>query len=369
MATATYDIHLLDPFGVAFGDLNAFESFDLALAENDVGALTITLPPSYRYDRFQKDGRIAVYRSILGRPPVLVGNALWLIRDRRKSLSRGKRAYTIRAVHANDILRRRIIAYNSGTSQTSKTGTADDIIKAFADENLVSATDTTRNLASSLFTIQAVTSQGPSISKAATRRNLLTVCQEIANAAAQAGTYTGFEVRANSETALQLVTYTNQRGTDRRQSSAQPLVLTVDAALGEVEYEENWSEEVSSVYAGGQGEGAQRAIGTATDTGLIGSSPFGLIEDFYNDNMTTDQTQLDDDADQQLFAQREKKSFNASVDDIPGATFGLHYDWGDLVSASFDDVTLDCRVNPVHITFSKDQGERLDIRLRTPEAT
>lgn len=369
MATAIYDIHILDPFGASFGDLNAFESFDLTLAENNIGALTITLPPSYRYDRFLKDGRIAVYRSILGRPPTLVGNALWLIRNRRKVLSRGKRSYVIRAVHANDILRRRIIAYNSGTANTSKTDQADDLIKAFAREQLTTATDTTRNLSSSLFTIQADTAQGPSISKAAARRNLLTVCQEIANAAAQAGTYVGFEVRADSETALQLVTYINQRGTDRRSGTSQQLVLNVDAALGEIAYEEDWTEEVSSVYAGGQGEGAQRAIGTATDTGLSGSSPVGLIEDFYNDNMTTDTTQLNDDADHQLFLHRSKVSFSASVDDIPGATFGLHYDWGDLASAQFDDVTIDCRVNPVRIAFSRDQGERLDIRLRTPEAT
>jgi ReqiPepy6 Gp37-like protein len=364
---ATYNILLFSPFGVAFGDLNAFESFEAALVENDVGALTITLPPSYRYDRFQKDGRIAVYRTIAGRPPDLLGNALWLIRSRRKTLDRGRRAIIIRAVHANDLLRRRIIAYNAGTANTSKTGAADDIIKAFAREQLTTATDTTRNVTSAIFTIQVDTTQGPSISKAATRRNLLTVCQEIANAAATAGTYTGFEVRALSEASLQLVTYIGQRGTDRRSTTAQPLLLTVDAALGRLTYSEDWSSEISSVYAGGQGEGTQRAIGTATDAGLIGSSPFGLVEDFYQDNLTSDTTQLNDDADQQLFARRSKVSFSASVDDIPGATFGIHYGWGDLVSAQFDDVSFDCRVNPVRVSFTRDQGERLDIQLRTPD--
>lgn len=364
MTSATYSLQLFSPYGQPLGDLNAFESFDCALVERDVGALTVTLPPSYRYDRFQKDGRIALYRSIAGRPPALVGGALWLIRRRQRQLQGKKRSIVVRALHANTLLRRRIIAYDSGTANTSKTGAADDLMKAFAREQLTTATDTTRNLPTALFSVQADTSLGPTIHKAATRRNLLAVCQELSNAATEAGTYVGFEVGAVGTGALELRTYVGQRGVDRRSTTEQPLILSVDASLGDIEADEDWTNEVSSVYAGGQGEGSDRAIGTATDSGIIGSSPFGLIEDFYQDNQTSDQQQLDDDAASQLHAQRARVLISASVNDIPGATFGLHYDWGDLVSGQFDDLLFDSRVDPVRIQFDKSQGERLDIRLR-----
>jgi hypothetical protein len=70
----------------------------------------------------------------------------------------------------------------------SKSAAADDLIKAFVRENCgPSATDTTRNYSSSYWSVAADIGAAPTIAKAASRRNLLTTCQEIAQAATQAG--------------------------------------------------------------------------------------------------------------------------------------------------------------------------------------
>lgn len=364
MATS-YEIKLFSPMGTFLTELNAFESFDCALVENDIGRLVLTLPVSYNPELFLKDSRIAVYRGASGRAPTLLGNALWFVRRRRRVLNDKRRSLAIHAVHANDLLRRRIVAYDAGTPETSKTDQADDMAKAIVRENFVSATDTARNLSSALFSVAPDVSAAPSLSKAFTRRRVLAVLQELAQAAAQAGTYMGFEVWAPTESSLEFRTYTKQRGADRRVSTSNALILSAETGtLGEIELDEDWADEATYVYAGGQGEGADRAIGTASNTTAIGESPFGRIEDFYQDNQTSDQTQLDDDADNALYAQRGRRIFSASVSDTSGAALGVHYDWGDLVTAADGAVQIDCRVDPVHIQFDKQNGERLDIRLR-----
>lgn len=358
----SYDIRVTDAFGEELCAANDFETLDCSLKENEIGAVTLTVPPTYPISYYKKDGRLLISRSTDGSLPALIGNTHWFIRRVRKTITRGKRGYTITALHANCLLKRRIVAYNAGTAYTEKNDFADDIIKEVIRENFGSlATDTSRRWASTLLSIQADTGQGPTVAKAFTRRNVMDVCQEVAQTAADMGTYVGFEIIALGATQLEFRTYIGQRGVDHTSDSNQPVYLPLD----NITVDDDWSNEVTYVYAGGLGVGANRAIGTASDTTLINESPFGRIEYFWDGRQTENTTLLNDDARALLRANRPRRIITGDVVDTEGVRFGVHYNYGDLVSINVDGEVRDIRVDTVGLSYTRNTGERLALRIRS----
>lgn len=362
MAVVSYDIRVYDAFGEELGSLNDFESFSLSLKENDYGAVTISSPNRPLPSIFKKDGRIALFRSVNGRIPVLLGNTHWLIRKQTKTKNQGRTGYSVTALHANCLLERRIVAYNAGTSYTNKTDFADDMIKEVVRENLgASATDTDRRLSSSIFSVQADVGAGPTVAKAFTRRGVLDVCKEIADTAAGLGTYVGFEIFALSDSDLELRTYIGQRGINRGANSGQAFYVPLD----NVSVDDDWVEELTYVYAGGLGTEANRAIGTASDATLIGESPFGRIEHFWDGRQTDDTALLDDDAEALLRANRPRKIISGDIQDSDSAIFGVHYDFGDIVAVDVDGDIRDVRLDTFALNYSRATGERIATRVRS----
>ena len=128
--------------------------------------------------------------------------------------------YVIGGPDFMDILNRRIVAYKTGTAEAQKTGAADDVLKEYVDENLVNATDTDRNLPARLgFSIQADLGNAPNIDHGATFGNLLTVCQDIAQKSAEAGTVLRFWIEPQIGSDGRVVpffrTQINRQGRDR----------------------------------------------------------------------------------------------------------------------------------------------------------
>jgi len=91
---------------------------------------------------------------------------------------------TVTVVSMLDLLMRRVVAYAAESSESAKSGPADDVIKEYVDENLLNATDTDRNLPAELgFKIDASTSSGPVVKHSSVYGNLLNVCQRVAEKA------------------------------------------------------------------------------------------------------------------------------------------------------------------------------------------
>lgn len=377
---------LYSPSGVYLEPVFDFVQLDCTLVEMQIGVLTLIIPgASHDATKFVRGGRIAYYRepsaTLGGGLARLVGNTTWLIARRQRLVDHHfKQMIRITCVHPNALLAARVVAYDEGTAEADKTGAADDLIKAYVRENFVSATDTARNWASSRFTVAADVGAAPSVMKAASYRTVLTVCQEIAAAATQAGTYTGFEVASPTETgAFTLRTYTAQRGTDRSGSSTKPLVLGLGVgSMNSVELDEDWTELVSAVYVGGSGKKDERLVSAAAlDAALIAQSPYGRVEWFQSASSVDDATLLDDEAQRVLREKRPRTVFTGDVIDTEAATFGDEYDWGDRVIGEYNDLQqltqFNCRVDPVRITVERhetdeegyfEEVETLDIRLR-----
>lgn len=333
---------------------------EYTLAERSVTMLSLTLPPTVPINFLQKDGRIQVRRAVDGAPPQVDGNATWLIRRRQQVLQGRERLIKVWAVHANDLLRRRIVAYAAGSSQAAKAGAADDVIKAIVRENFITPTDAAR--AWSGLTVQADASAGPSIDKAFSRQNVLKVLQAICDTSSALGTYLGFEVRTFGAS-LVLLTYVGQRGTDRRIGTSNYIrVSPASGAISESSLDEDWTDEITYMYSLGQGLEADRQIGTAQNADAESLSPFGRIEGGYQANQATTQAQLDDEAASALYDQRARVNYEARAQEAPGFRYGLNYSWGDLLTVTDFGANFAVRVNPVRVRFDR-SGEQIDTRF------
>lgn len=391
-AAAQHVLYLYTPGGTLLGQLGDFIKVDCVLAENAIGAIEVTLPMLYDDSFFQRDARLAFFRQpasdALRLVPRLVGNTVFLlVRRRKRQLQDGTWQQVITFVHPNHLLSRRIIPYNEGTSQALKTDLADDLIKAVIRENFTAATVTTRNWASSIFTVDVDTGGGATVRIEMSYRAVLETIQEVAAQSMTEGTYTGFEVSGRETGAMTFRTYTGQRGVDRSSTSGQPLIISaVDGSLTEVELDEDYTNAPSFIYALGQGALDERAVGTWENTTLTASSPWGRFELATNQSQTETTLMLEGVAKRRLWELRPRKTMTCRIVDTEQATFGEEYDWGDKIVAQFYTPFVfgtasgpffdqrDARVDPVRITVDRveDQEtgevsyvENLDIRLRS----
>lgn len=355
------EVHIADPYGTQlaivanFSDSPDGAGLEYALNVGKIGALTLTLPAPFDTSLLRLDGRIGVWRSINGRTPKLDGDAIYLIRQWTYT-----RTHTIvTAVHATDLLRRRIIAYAAGSAYADKSAAAaGDQIKAFASENMgsgiVSAdrdgVETQANL-SAYLAIQAALGDGASLAKACSRRNLFDVISEINQASLEAGTYLTAEIVAPTESTLELRTYAGQRGIDHTADSGQPVILSEEqGTLANATLTVDHTDEATFAIVAGANTGAARITATAVDTVRMGASPFNRIERFGDFPNLITTAALQAEANALLREGRPKISVTADLVETDGATRGIHYDLGDIVTAEVRGKQYDVRLDVVSVS-------------------
>ena len=338
-----------DPFGVpliecatygtpaAEGQSTVPLDVTLNCSPGAIGVLETTLPTSFDPAWLVEDGRIGVWRSINGRPPYLDNGAIYQIRY----IDFGQSSIFVRAFHATNLLDRRIIAYDAGTTYTTKgPDFADDLIKEYMSQQMLSGIvgadrDGVETYAdvSAYLTKEADQGRGASLRYSGARRNLLDVATDLAQASTTAGTYLTFEVFAPTESTLELRTYATQRGVDRRAGTAQPVILgTLRGNLVNPHLVIDYTESANFIVAGGQGEEDLRLIGTAFDATRAAASPFGRKEMFRDATNVAVQAAVDDEADSQLRGARPLILFTGELVETPAATRGINFDLGDIVT-------------------------------------
>lgn len=353
------------------GQATAALDYVLNCAPGGIGVLELTLPLSFDASLLREDNRLGVWRSINGRPPYLDNGAIYHLRY----LDFGPTSIFVRSYHATKLLDRRIIAYAAGSTYCTKAATfADDLIKTFVNENMLGGIvgadrDGVETYAdvSAYLSKQANLSLGASIAKSAARRQLLDVAIDLANASNTAGTYLTFEIFAPTESTLELRTYATQRGTDRRASTSNPVILS--RARGNLTNDHliiDYTESASFIIAGGQGEETNRIIGTAFDATRAAGSPFGRIERFRDAANVSTQAAVDDEADSQLRAARPLILFTGNLVETPALTRGIDYDLGDMVTAEHPQSgqQYDVRIDVIHESITA-EGRRTECGLRS----
>ncbi len=363
MAGAEYSIWLSSPGNVRLAVIADFVSLAYKRMVNEAGWMTLVLPASFNRDLLKRDTRLEIWRRIEGLE-YLETNTQWLVR--KVTLDHDNQLLLVAAGSGLDLVRRRVIAYDAGAATSTKNAVADDMIVEFVKENLgASATDTDRDWSSKI-TIFTSPGNGPSVHKAASRRNLLTTIQEIAQDAASQGTPTFFDVEYNVASKLfEFKTFTQQRGVDLSVGSGLVTLSPDFGTLAEVVREDDYTEELTFVYAAGQGQGGDRNIQTASDTTRIDASPFGRIEAIVDARNTNDNDKLTAEAEAAVRGGRPRRVQTGRIVNRAGATYGVNWNWGDKVKVEIEGEVNTARIDVVEVNVSRagDEVVRAGIRV------
>lgn len=371
MSDLGYYIDVATPQGVRIAQMDSFLALSYARVVNDYGVMTLDLDPDTDRNLFRKHGRLGIWRQPTGGGLGLEMDTVWLVNDvYRVMLASGERRLRIEAQSALWLITEpgRIVAYAAGSAQADKAATAaDDLIKEFVYENIgAGATDVDRRW-NTLITIAPDETLGIAVDKAAARRNLLLVCQEIADQSAQLGYPVYFDIVCPSYGLLEFRTWINQRGADRRAGSANPLILSPEmGAVSESEYHESYKNEATYIYAGGQGEESAREIATASDTARIGSSPFGRRELFRDARQGATGASLTAEANSALYAARPRRLYTATLTDTEQVKYGRDWRWGDRITVQDFGEQFDCEISAVKVNVANGK-ETVGAALRAEE--
>jgi hypothetical protein len=274
----------------------------------------------------------------------------------------GREYIQLFATDANWLLDTAIVWAYAGSSQAEKTGKPDDMMKAIVREQLGELAVAERR---KITVAGNVSAGGASITKAFAYRNVLTVLQELADVANENGVYLAFDVVRTAPAVFQFRTYAGQRGTNHSRTSGDPrLVGKQYGNLAEASFGTFHSDERNWVLVAGKGEEADRITVQRYNTSRIGSSKWNRRE-YFKDSRDNDNTAaLQADGDEVLNEYKPKQILTGRLLDTPGMQFGVHYQFGDIVTAQAFGYNVDCHISSVRVKVDQDNGEQIDVRLR-----
>lgn len=361
-----YELWLTTDTGLPFADtsgktiLTTFTHLEASRVANDIGRMFVSLPPSFDTRLIVKDRMIQVWRK----PPNgtrSLFNVYFINKWRFLTRRDGTQAIWIWGDDPNTLLKRRIIAFRSGTTEADKTGYADDVMKEIVDENLVSAA-AARVMPN--VTVAADTSSGPSLSKAFSFDNVLRTLQSLNEASRDLGTEVFFDLSVsnvtNTSIAFQFRTYTGQPGQDISDR------ISFDQDLGnleEPELEHDYTEEATHIYAGGQGDGITREIQEAEAAERSALSQYGRTEIFVDARRAKTLTAVLEEARGALEEWKPKLRFEGSALDTGAIQFGRDWRWGDKITERYRGQEREAIVYAVNLTVHDNGREVIGVRL------
>lgn len=361
---AIYTIYLLSNNGVRIGIIDRIESIEYALVTNDIGVMKIVITPGVTIPSTAlPDGSLEVWRRTLDGVNTLVGETRWLIQ--RQTVTRegnGLVKVTLFALSPLWLFGEpgRFIDAFATTSGALKTGTFDNLMKAYVRENAGSSASGSRQILG--LTVDPDTSQAPSTTKSAAWQPLLKVLKDLADSSAQSGTYLAFDLIATGDVSglgLIFQTFVGQRGIDRRLTSGNGAVVLGSAYgnLAETSLEVDYSTEVTFCKTGGQGDGPGRLIGSYTNTDRTTATPLRWREVFKDATSYDNTTGLNDEAENVVRANRVRAVISGKVQATQDTQFGRHWNWGDYVTVQEFGYQFDARIDAVSVTYTGGREE------------
>ncbi len=348
--------------GVRKGVIQAFNSLEYVKTQNQIGSLVVNLPRGLlQYDQFSVGDIFEVWREKNGVLELQNETAYFLQNWEFWADSEGAEYIRLTAFDANWLLDTAIVAAFSGSEEAEKSGIPDDLMKAIVSEQLGSAAYAWRSKITEAPNLGA---GGASISKAFAYRNVLTVVQELAELATEAGVWLGFDVVRTAPGTFEFRTYTGQRGQDHGRASGDPrLVGKQYGNLSEATFGTYHADERNWVQVAGQGEGGSRVLIYRENIARRDASKWNRREYFKDSRDESDTDILNADGDAALEEFKPKQRLTGTIHDTPGMQFGIHYQFGDVLSVEAFGYFVDCHVKAVRVKVDQDGGEQLDIKL------
>lgn len=381
-----YEVYIDNPLGERIADITKqYISLDGAVALGTVGAVELILPVDLDPLFLADDNIIEIWRTPRGGAPYLFLDRLWWMRDFKYTGNRGAEQTRVICHDQNFLFSDpggqigRIVAYDDEPPYTDKVDSVDDMMKAYVRENAGSlATDTDRDL-STYLSVAVDVGLGPTAhSNGTSRRNLMSVLNDLSAMAANLGTYVAWDIVCSTPPhptltgarfALQFRTYIGQRGDDHRSTSTDPVLIGPDFGnLDNWELSRLTSGEATYVYGKGEGIGTVAAISPAFNQTRIDISPFNRRE-YLVDSDAEDAAGLADDAEAGLRSNRLRETLVGTILETDGLMFDVHYGFGDYLTAQVQGKAFDCRLDAIRFKFDRNNQEKLTAVLRQDDIT
>lgn len=351
-----YTVRIRDATKVKRGELGRMTGLKLIPRFNDVGAFEITLP--YSHPKTQLIAKGGWIEFLSNDATVMVGNirGIKLVEDE----SNVGGTLTAYGPSAEQVLADRLAYQVPGSAATSqgaddydnRTGIAETIIKQYVNVNAGPGALGARQVSS--FVIETDLARGSSVKGSARMTNLLELAQGLALAGGL-----GFRVVFNASDQLEFQIYvpTDRSGSAKFGTDLGNLVsyeLTQEASKS------------SCVIVGGGGDGTARTFRETNDTAsqTLWSN---RSETFIDQRDTTDATELDQAATEEMVTNGPVNGLAIKTADTPNLRFNVDYFLGDEVSIPAAGVTDILR--EVEIEWDADTGPSTSSTVGTASTT
>lgn len=376
---ARYKIRLKDTTGTLVAELDQFIRLIYKKQVNKSGYYALWMSgDDDRIDLFTLDTPIEIWRAIpeegvdwyldfeaLHRTPV------------RQKVKTGAPLFTSYGRGYNDLLSRRHILYNPDSAFTQKSGAGETIMKEYVDENIgPSATFPPRLFASGVipgFTVQADGAAGNTWSGGRAYKNLLTVCQEIANE-----TGVDFQVVGTGDYLWEFRAFDEQLGIDSSilnldittglNGAGNPPVIfsVVRGNMGIPIYSESRNDEVNTLMVLGKGQGTDRERVQVVNAD-VADSPINRREGVRNSTANSGAAELTSYGEATLPTLAKQESFVFNVIQVPSTLYGRDYNLGDLITARFDDIERNKKIVDVEVSVSAENTIVENVRIEVAD--
>jgi hypothetical protein len=269
----------------------------------------------------------------------------------------GRDVYIARGRGVNDLLSSEIIAWDAGTSQTSKDGPAETVAKEFVDENVgpgatVAAGRRWEGAITGL-SVEADAATGDNWVGGRVNKNLLDVIDEIADIG-PGDFMLQLTSDANDPITLEFQWADEYWGLDRTEGNGVNVPVIWDDSLGNIEsvrYAYSRLDEINTASIGGPGSGTSRAY-TEVTTGGESDSPYARRAIFRkgSDADTVAKRQARGNA--LLERGQPKRRLTFSAKQTAAVRYGTTWDVGDLVTVKFRDNTFSQQIVGVRVGIS-----------------
>lgn len=359
-----YEAVWYDHTGVRKGVIQAFESLEYVKAQNTVGALVINMPRNLmQYEEFSVGDIFEVWREKGGVLELQNETAYFLQNYEFWADSDGSEYIRLTCFDANWLLDTAVVIAYSTSAPADKTDIPDDMMKEIVSEQLGILADADRQ---KLTVAPELSAAGTSISKAFAYRNVLTVLQEICDAAKEDNDiWLGFDVVRTAAGVFEFRTYTGQRGVNHNRYSGDPRMVGKQYGnFSQATFGTYHANERNFVVVGGQGEGLARELVYRWNYNRWHASKWNRREYFKDSRNDRTTAALEAEGDAALEEFKPKQILTGTVHDTPGMLYNIHYGFGDILTAEAFGFYVDCHVQSVRVKVDQDGGEQIDVKLR-----
>lgn len=360
-AANRYRLLLYLPNTTLYGELSVWSTLSMHRVVGEVGLAMVTLPGNlYPVSFWQRDMQLAIMRSVEG-SVYLEGQTRWFLRKWSELKTKQNHVMMLMFMDANCLLTRRGVGYAAGSDQSSKTGALDNLMKAVFRENFGVPAGAERNL-STWIGCESDTGLLPSATKSFAWVSVHRIIKDLSAMSVAAGVWGCGDVIWDDGVGFEFRTYVNQRGRDLR---TRVEVSEEAGNLADPVLVWDYTGEVTTVTALGQGEGANREMAVARDMRREQVSPYNRQE-LYIDCRHLGLgaiAALQSEAAQALADGRGKIVLMGRIAERPGFRYGYDYRFGDLVMVCHSGYAIPCLVNDVTLTVDSSGVEVVDNRF------